>query len=51
VWNVEINKWGDIHFKKGMLASLNKFSNLKQGESLKVEFQDGKIVITKDQKK
>ena len=48
-WPVSVNKFGDLHLKKAMIASMEKFSGLKQGEDLTIEFQTGKLVITKKQ--
>ena len=45
-WPVRINKWGDIHVKKDMLASASHFSQINKGQELKMVFEKGKIVIT-----
>lgn len=47
VWDTEINRFGDIHFKKAMIASANKFSGFGQGDKLQIEFQEGKAIISK----
>lgn len=42
---VEVNRYGDIHFKKAMLQSLEHFAGLKAKTPLKMVFEQGKIVI------
>ncbi len=50
-WDVSVNRFGDVHFKKAMLASAKQFSGINQGQELCMEFQQGKIIITPKVKK
>jgi len=43
----EINKWGDIHFKKAMLEELAKISGIEKGTPLVMSFKKGGIEISK----
>lgn len=46
-FHTQINKWGDIHFRKQMLDSLKLTSKIEQYQALKMSFKPGMIVITK----
>ena len=50
-FNIEINRYNDIHFKKKMLLSLAKFSNIFQCENLSMRFEKNKIIIEKKSEK
>lgn len=45
-FGVEINKYGDIHFKKNMQQSCKHFSGISICAPLTMKFEEGKIVIT-----
>jgi len=44
-WGVQLNKYGDIHFKKDMVQSLKHFAGLNPQSPLKMSFSQGTITI------
>ncbi len=46
-YEVEINRYGDIHFKKAMLQSLKHFSSLNACEKLQMQFEKDCIKISR----
>lgn len=43
---VEINKWGDVHFKKAMKESALKYAKIKPLQKLGMTLKKGQIVLT-----
>jgi len=46
-FDIEINNNQDIHFKKAMLLSAQKFSNIAKMQKLKMHLESDKIIISK----
>ena len=49
-YQIEINRYNDIHFKKAMLQSLKHFADIDQCKKLKMRFEKNRIIIEKEQK-
>jgi len=45
-FEVEINKWGDVHFKKAIKESALKYAKIKPLQELRMTFKKGPIVLT-----
>ena len=45
-FEVEINIWGDVHFKKAMKESALKYAKIKPLQELRMTFKKGRIVVT-----
>lgn len=50
VWQVQINKFGDLHFRKAMLESLKLTSKLEALQNLTMTYRPGCITIVAEAK-
>ena len=45
-WTVKINKYGDLHLTKNMIASISHFAEIDPSGPMEITFDKGRIVLT-----